>query len=153
LKTDFYLSVAIEYMNKFIGNWRITEMEQWDQDYIDLEKPGYFRFSKDGMGEFVFGTVNGFIDCRCDNDKDAMRVEFSWDGTSEYDPVCGRGWFEMTATDQIYGKLFIHNESEQGNFMGSPKADIQVSQAVLAVIGLQEDELFFPSKRPQSGSP
>ena len=30
-------------------------MEQWDQDYIDLEKPGYFRFHKDGMGEFVFG--------------------------------------------------------------------------------------------------
>jgi len=101
-----------EHMNRFIGNWRITEMEQWDQDYIDLEKPGYFRFHKDGMGEFVFGTVNGFIDCRYDNDKDANRVEFSWDGTSEYDPVCGRGWFEMTATDQIYGKLFIHNGDE-----------------------------------------
>jgi hypothetical protein len=101
-----------EQMNKFIGNWRITEMEQWDQDYIDLEKPGYVRFSKDGMGEFVFGTVNGFTDCRYDNDKDANRVEFSWDGTSEYDPVCGRGWFEMTASDQIYGKLFIHNGDE-----------------------------------------
>lgn len=99
-------------MNRFIGNWRITEMEQWDQDYIDLDKPGSFRFHKDGMGEFVFGTVNGFIDCRYDNDKHADRVEFSWDGTSEYDPVCGRGWFEMTATDQIYGKLFIHNGDE-----------------------------------------
>ena len=99
-------------MNRFIGIWRITEMEQWDQDYIDLEEPGYFRFDKGDMGEFVFGTVNGFIDCRYDNDKDANRVEFSWDGTSEYDPVCGRGWFEMTATDQIYGKLFIHNGDE-----------------------------------------
>jgi hypothetical protein len=99
-------------MNRFIGNWRITEMEQWDQDYIDLEKPGYVRFSKDGMGEFVFGTVNGFIDCRYNNDKDTKRVEFSWDGTSEYDPVCGRGWFEMTAADQIFGKLFIHNGDE-----------------------------------------
>jgi hypothetical protein len=38
-------------------------MERWDQDYIDLEEPGYFKFSKDGMGEFLFGTVNGFIDC------------------------------------------------------------------------------------------
>ena len=36
-------------------------MEQWDQDYIGLEKPGYFRFGKNGMGEFVFGTVNGLI--------------------------------------------------------------------------------------------
>jgi uncharacterized protein YndB with AHSA1/START domain len=99
-------------MNKFIGNWRITEMEQWDQDYVDLEEPGYLRFSKDGMGKFVFGTVNGFTDCRYDNDQDAKRVEFSWDGASESDPVCGRGWFEMTATDKIYGKLFIHNGDE-----------------------------------------
>jgi len=40
-------------VNRFIGKWRITEMEQWDQDYIDLEEPGYFRFHKDGLDEFV----------------------------------------------------------------------------------------------------
>jgi uncharacterized protein YndB with AHSA1/START domain len=97
-------------MNRFIGNWKITEMEQWDQDYIDLEEPGYFRFSKGGMGEFVFGTVNGFIDCRYDNKKDAKRVEFSWDGTSENDPVSGRGRFELTATNELYGVLFIESE-------------------------------------------
>ena len=27
--------------------------------------------------------------------------------------------------------------------MGSPRADIQISQAMLDVIGIQEDELFF----------
>ena len=47
-------------------------MEQWDQDYIDLEEPGYFRFSKDGMGTSVFGTVNRFMDCRYDNGKNAL---------------------------------------------------------------------------------
>jgi HD-like signal output (HDOD) protein len=35
------------------------------------------------------------------------------------------------------------NESEQGNFMGSPSEDIQIPEALLEVIGLQEDELFF----------
>lgn len=35
------------------------------------------------------------------------------------------------------------NESEQGNFMGSPRADIQIPEAMLEVVGLQEDELFF----------
>jgi len=35
------------------------------------------------------------------------------------------------------------NESEQGNFMGSPRADIHISEAMLAVVGLTEDELFF----------
>ena len=101
-----------EQMNKFIGNWKITEMEQWDQDYIDLVEPGYFRFGEDDMGEFLFGAVNGFMDCRYDNDKNAKRVEVSWDSTSEHDPVCGRGWFELTAEGELYGELFIHNGDE-----------------------------------------
>lgn len=25
----------------FIGKWRITEMDMWDQDFIDAEVPGY----------------------------------------------------------------------------------------------------------------
>jgi HD-like signal output (HDOD) protein len=43
----------------------------------------------------------------------------------------------------LYLANHLVNESEQGNFMGSPKADIQISQALLEVIGLKEDELFF----------
>lgn len=43
--------------NKFIGKWRITEMEQWDQNFIDAEVRGYITFSKNGMGEFQFGYV------------------------------------------------------------------------------------------------
>ncbi len=35
------------------------------------------------------------------------------------------------------------NESEQGNFMGSPRVDIQIPEVMLEVVGLQEDELFF----------
>ena len=27
--------------NPYFGTWRIREMEQWDQDYIDLVVPGY----------------------------------------------------------------------------------------------------------------
>lgn len=56
-------------MNRFIGKWNIIEMEQWDKDYIDLVEPGYFSFDIDDQGHFVFGTVNGFLDCRYDNTK------------------------------------------------------------------------------------
>lgn len=29
-------------MNKeYLGRWRIVDMEEWDQDYIDMEVPGY----------------------------------------------------------------------------------------------------------------
>lgn len=96
-------------MNKFIGKWKISEMEQWDQEYIDLVEPGYVQFNKNGQGVFVFGTVNGFTDCRYDTKTSPSRVEFSWEGTSEYDPVSGRGWFEIKSDKSIFGVIFIHN--------------------------------------------
>jgi len=43
----------------------------------------------------------------------------------------------------LYLANHLVNESEQGNFMGSPRADIQLSQSLLEVVHLQEDELFF----------
>ena len=87
-------------------------MEQWDQDYIDLVEPGYIELNKNNLGEFVFGTVKGFIDCRITKGEDGEKAEFSWEGTSEYDPICGRGWFELRGKNQIHGMLFIHNGDE-----------------------------------------
>jgi hypothetical protein len=28
----------------FVGKWRIVEMDQWDQDYIDMEEEGQITF-------------------------------------------------------------------------------------------------------------
>ena len=44
---------------RFVGYWRITEMELWDADYLDLVVPAYFEFDREQMGEFQFGTVRG----------------------------------------------------------------------------------------------
>lgn len=33
--------------NPCIAKWRITEMEQWDQDCVDLLVPGHFTFYMD----------------------------------------------------------------------------------------------------------
>ncbi len=84
-------------------------MEHWDQDYIDLVEPGYINFDKKGIGAFLFGTVVGFIDYRISNENSQQTIEFSWEGTSEYDPVCGRGRFELRDINKLYGRLFIHN--------------------------------------------
>ena len=43
----------------------------------------------------------------------------------------------------LYLANHLVNESEQGNFMGSPRGDIQLSASLLEVIGLEENELFF----------
>jgi len=46
----------------YLGKWKITEMEQWDREYIDLVVPGYIEFEGDENGSFQLGTVKGWID-------------------------------------------------------------------------------------------
>ena len=59
---------------KYIGKWRIIEMEMWDQDYIDLIIPGYFSFDKDDLGYFQFGVVEGQIDYRIEKIGDRLQI-------------------------------------------------------------------------------
>jgi hypothetical protein len=99
--------------NQYMGTWRIIEMEQWDQDYIDLVVPGYFSFRKDNLREFQFGTVYGHIDYRIEPYQDTERLEFSWEGKDEMDPVSGRGW-AMIEDGQLQGRLYFHEGDESG---------------------------------------
>lgn len=87
-------------------------MEMWAQDYVDLIEPGYFEFTADNLGQFVFGAVHGWIDVRVSMRKPFL--EYSWQGTSEGDDYYGRGWFEFPTPNKGEGKLFIHCGDESG---------------------------------------
>jgi hypothetical protein len=77
---------------KIIGRWRITEMDNWDQEAVDLVEPGFIEFDEEGLGGLGFIAVTGELDCR-DADRDGRPgVEFSWQGFDEGDDVSGRGW-------------------------------------------------------------
>lgn len=43
----------------FLGDWRITAIELWDREYLDMEVPAFLRFGDNLMGEFQFGLVRG----------------------------------------------------------------------------------------------
>ena len=92
--------------NQYRGTWRIIEMEQWDQDYIDLVVPGYIAFREDNQGEFQFGTVHGNLDYRVEPYQEPARLEFSWEGEAEMDPVSGRGW-AMIQDGQLQGETLL----------------------------------------------
>ena len=56
----------------FVGYWRILEMEVWDKDYLDLVVPAFIEFDREQMGQFQFGTVRGWLDCRFDERQGAQ---------------------------------------------------------------------------------
>jgi len=106
--------------NPFVGLWRIVEMEQWDQAFIDLEGPGYIKFSKVGIGEFRFGAVRGDMDCRLTTSPDRACVHFSWVGNDEEDQVAGRGQAAIR-NGELFGHLYFHRGMDS-SFRAIPKS-------------------------------
>ncbi len=103
----------------FYGKWRIVEMELWDQDFIDAEVEGFIEFNEDGMGEFQFGYVHGFIDCRYSNENGDATVHFSWEGNDEMDSASGRGT-AIVKDNNLHGHIFLH-QGDNSEFLAVKK--------------------------------
>jgi hypothetical protein len=99
-------------VHDFVGRWKIKSMTTWPQDYVDLDEPGYFEFTEDGLGQFVFGAVKGWLDVRVSHR--TPYLEFSWQGTCEGDDLCGRGKIEFPTPLQGDGEIYIHCGDESG---------------------------------------
>ena len=94
----------------FVGHWRITEMEEWDADYFDMEAPAHITIRKDLTGEFQFGLVRGELDGRVASVEGLPRFEFSWSGFDENDPLSGRGWQGNELAAGFAGELRAEQE-------------------------------------------
>jgi hypothetical protein len=99
--------------NAYFGKWRIIEMEMWDQDFIDLETEGYFTFDKDQLGSFEFGVVQGHLDYSIEDINGLERLDFSWEGSDENNPVSGRGWVIIEG-ELLNGKIYFHLGDSSG---------------------------------------
>lgn len=97
---------------KFIGLWRITEIQGFDADYIDLCGPAKLKITTRGWGIVNFGAVDAEIDCKMD-DLDERVVRFSFEGRDEGDPIYGRGYCVVDG-DQMTGRIFRHLGDEFG---------------------------------------
>ncbi len=100
-------------VKSFIGRWRITRMDLWDQDFVDAEVEGFFEFDSNGTGHFQFGYVSGGMDWRPATRDGQPAVEWSWEGNDEMDPAQGRGWAIHTGYE-MHGMIFIHQGDESG---------------------------------------
>lgn len=113
-----------------LGTWRITSMEVWDADYFDMEAPAHITLRADLTGDFQFGLVQGGLDARVSSVDGVTRVEFSWSGADENDPMSGRGWFVVTG-DQAKGRIFIHLGDDSGFTAVRQDADAKALQGIL----------------------
>ena len=93
--------------NPYLGEWRIVEMELWDQEFIDMEADGFFLFEEDDLGSFQFGLVQGRIDYRIETVGWIKRLEFSWEGQDENHEALGRGWAVVNG-GCLEGRILFH---------------------------------------------
>ena len=103
----------------FTGRWRIVSMSAWEQDYIDEEEEGYFKFDDKGWGEFHFGYVHGQMDCKPATRDGEPALEWTWDGNDEMDPAQGRGW-AIVKNDERHGMIFFHG-GDDSEFVAKKK--------------------------------
>jgi hypothetical protein len=96
------------------GTWRITEMEQWDQDYLDMEVEAFITIEENGNGEFQFGLVSGDMDGKIVKNGKEERLEFTWEGNDECDPASGSGWLKLKNKNLINGEIKFHEGDTSG---------------------------------------
>ena len=98
---------------QYVGTWRITEMETWDADYINLAGPGQLRIDRDGSGSMQFGALEAALDCRMEQIGHIERLEFTFQGIDEEEAISGRGWFTVSG-DEITGRTYFHQGEDSG---------------------------------------
>ena len=100
--------------NLLMGRWRITEMDLWEQDDIDLVAPGFVEFGEDHRGSLGFIAVRGGIDWREAPRDGQPGAEFTWEGFDEGDPVTGRGWTVVEEGGSLRGHIYFHLGDDSG---------------------------------------
>ncbi len=109
------------------GKWRITEMERWDREAIELMGPAFIRF--DGSrGDFRFIAVEGEMDCSFTVRNGRPRVAFTWIGNDECDEASGRGWAQLQSDGSLRGRIYIY-DSDDSAFKAVPFAPTSASAA------------------------
>jgi hypothetical protein len=96
------------------GRWRITGMDSWDGEDVEMLGPAVVDIRPDGTGEMRFIAVEASLDHR-ELERDGQPgAEFSWDGHDDGSPVNGRGWVVLSDSAKLRGHIWFHKGDESG---------------------------------------
>jgi hypothetical protein len=96
------------------GRWRITGMDLWDRDAVELLGPAGIDIRPDGTGEMRFIAVEADLDHRELVRDGRPGVDFSWDGHDDGSPVSGRGWLVLSDDADLRGHIWFHKGDDSG---------------------------------------
>jgi hypothetical protein len=103
------MAKAPAFAKTVAGRWRIVEMDNWENDFLDLVEEAPLSFKGTADGEIAFGALKGFLDVRYGARDGSACAEFSWEGQDENDPACGRGWAAIGTAGRLVGHFYIRN--------------------------------------------
>jgi hypothetical protein len=79
----------------FAGIWKVIEAMDMMDDYLSLTPDPHLKIEVNGedevAGSFEFGAQDGDIDGQFEQDKESLRLIFSFEGWDEGDEVHGFG--------------------------------------------------------------
>lgn len=87
-----------------LGRWRITAIEGWEADYVDMLGPGHIQFDRDG-GSIEFGAVQIALDCWYS----PTGTHFNFHGSDEGTEVSGDGDADLEPDGTLAGEICFHN--------------------------------------------
>lgn len=96
------------------GRWRITEMDNWYQEDVDLVQPGFIEFDADRLGSLGFIAVEGSLDYRVADHEGRPGAEFTWQGFDDDNEASGRGWVAINPDGTLEGHIYFHLGDESG---------------------------------------
>jgi len=96
--------------NKFLGRWKIIDSEQWAPEMLNMDGEASIEIEKDGIGFINFCAVEVDIDYHLPNDGND-KIEFSFSGKDDRDPVSGRGWLQLQ-DNKLKAQIYFHRGME-----------------------------------------
>ncbi len=87
---------------EYAGWWRIVQTSVWPAKSLDLLGPALLSFGPGG-GRLRFLAILAHVSARFVRDG----ISFTWEGSSEYDPVTGTGRARLAKDGRLHGKIAI----------------------------------------------
>jgi hypothetical protein len=96
----------------FAGKWRVVEAVDLIDDYLGLMPDPHLlivvKNKNEVTGNYQFGTQDGCIDGHFEQDKENLRLIFSFEGSDEMDQVSGFGTVVFESPDTQLLKMHSH---------------------------------------------